>query len=197
MQSVYLGNYPQNDITGKLLEPIEWIVIKEDRTQVLLLSKMIIDAKPFCQEESGWVFGNAWDVSSIRKWLNNTFLQKTFSAEEQRIIIATSLDNHEDHLFQGDNKTDMIYLFSPDEFVTNCPQRLKQAEVTPYAIQNGDWMFKLNHDWWLRLPTLGAKNSAVLQYGMVAKHQCPSKLYLGVRPAMWVKKDAIQYGDSQ
>lgn len=197
MQIVNLGNYPQNDITGKLLEPIEWVVIREDRAKVLLLSKMILDAKPFCQEESGWVFGNAWDVSSVREWLNDTFLRKAFSEEEQRNIIPVSLDNHKDHLFQGDNTTDTIYLFSPDEFATDCSEKLKQVEATPYAIQNGDSMFKLNHDWWLRLPTLGTKNSAVLQYGMVANHQCPSTLYLGVRPAMWVKKDALQCLDGK
>ena len=60
-ETIEFGNYPQEeDGTEK---PIEWIVMKKEGNQVLLLSKYVLDAKPYNEE----VEEVTWETSDIRK----------------------------------------------------------------------------------------------------------------------------------
>lgn len=88
-ETIEFGNYPQDkDGTEK---PIEWIVMKNEGNQVLLLSKYVLDAKPYNEE---WE-GVTWQTSDIRQWLNNEFYTTAFNKSE-KAKIQTSLIKNED-----------------------------------------------------------------------------------------------------
>ena len=93
-ETIEFGNYPQEeDGTEK---PIEWIVMKNEGNQVLLLSKYVLDAKPY---NEGWE-DVTWQTSDIRKWLNNEFYTTAFNKAE-KAKIRTSLIKNEDNSMYG------------------------------------------------------------------------------------------------
>ena len=93
-KTIEFGNYPQDkDGTEK---PIEWIVMKNEGNQVLLLSKYVLDAKSYNEE---WE-DVTWETSDIRQWLNNEFYTAAFNKSE-KAKIQTSLIKNEDNSEHG------------------------------------------------------------------------------------------------
>lgn len=132
---VFFGEYEQdNDLTnGK--EPIEWIVVFKDDSEMLLLSTCILDYVEYDEEEkeekqekqeqsSGtWippeikVPGNSgnWEESQIRNWLNDYFFNTAFSDYERNRIISKKHDTE-----YGDKTIvteDKIFIFDENDFV--------------------------------------------------------------------------------
>ncbi len=93
--TVSFGNYPQETDAPA---PLQWRVLEVDRTnqKVLLLSKFVIDAKPYNTEKKSVT----WENCSLRGWLNGDFRNAAFSAEEQQQIVTTHLTNP-DNSFNG------------------------------------------------------------------------------------------------
>ena len=72
--TVKFGKYPKSDVSGKKKEDIEWIVLKKDDKEAILISKYIIEHKQF--EESGSDF--KFQDTTICNFLNNGFLNTAF-----------------------------------------------------------------------------------------------------------------------
>ncbi|WP_031578008.1 protein kinase [Ruminobacter sp. RM87] len=73
-------------------EPIQWIVLDVEKDQkVLLLSCNAIACKNFNEGGSACT----WETSSLRKWLNSDFLRNSFSENEKKIILSSSLFNYD------------------------------------------------------------------------------------------------------
>ena len=64
-------------------KPIEWIVLDIQDERALLLSKNILDTQQYNTEQ----VPTTWETSSIRSWLNHTFLNQAFTSEEQEKIL--------------------------------------------------------------------------------------------------------------
>ena len=96
---VKFGLYEQDDyLKPKGKKDIEWIVIDRNQTTVLVISKDNIEYLPY-QKESESVFNwnsYCWDKSSIKKWLNNEFLDTSFSDFEKSTIYNVTLLNAEE-----------------------------------------------------------------------------------------------------
>lgn len=86
---VVFGHYEQDNDTTNGPEKIEWIVLDVLDGKCLLLSKYGLDTVPYNTTDAN-VY---WDDCSLRGWLNNTFLNKAFTNEEQDSIIVTTVDN--------------------------------------------------------------------------------------------------------
>ena len=150
-ETIEFGNYPQEeDGTEK---PIEWIVMKNEGNQVLLLSKYVLDVKPY-NEESKAV---TWETSDIRKWLNNEFYTTAFNKAE-KVKIRTSLIKNEDNSMYGtsggNDTEDKVFLLSEKEAETlfsNDDERI--AKATGYAEKSGVYVNEEKAAWWwLRSP---------------------------------------------
>ena len=183
-ETIEFGNYPQEeDGTEK---PIEWIVMKNEGNQVLLLSKYVLDAKPYDEWE-----GVTWQTSDIRQWLNNEFYTTAFNKSE-KAKIQTSLIKNEDnseHGTSGGNDTeDKVFLLSEKEAETlfsNDDERI--AKATGYAEKSGVYVNEKKESvWWLRSPGYSSSRAAeVSEYGWV--DQDGPSVYCsdgGVRPAL-------------
>ena len=154
----------------------EWIVLSVENDKIFLISK-------YCQAKGDFSKENdsscAWENSRIRTWLNNEFYSKTFSADEQAAILETNVMN-----LRGENTTDRLYLLDEEEF----NQYLSEDErATGYSDEGNAW-------WWLRSPGGNEKtvacvndNGTVLQ---IVKAYNQNGIQHGVRPVMWVSKDA-------
>lgn len=83
---------------------IEWIVLKEEKNQTLVISKI-----PLFSLELSWVGKeNSWIGSSLRKYLNNEFYNSAFNSEEKKMIVNS-------YLSDPDSTKDDVFLLSCDE----------------------------------------------------------------------------------
>ncbi len=196
---IFFGHYEQdNDLTNGP-EPIEWIVLDVKDGKALLLSKYILDAKPFNEELNDHV----WGTSSIRKWLNDEFMNDAFTDDEQAAIIVTKVDNRtfqNENWYNGaDDTLDLVFLLSYFEATKynitstqslNGPSEYAEPKVELYMDTRNDGIIKADGDyfleyWWLRTPASWdricvcrpSKNSDYGEYRISS---------LGVRPAMRV-----------
>ena len=87
--SVYFGNYPQSDITGKIKDPIRWQVLSVDENNVaMLLADQNLDVYPYNNK----IAEIDWEACSLRQWLNTDFLGEAFSDEEQEALVLNDKD---------------------------------------------------------------------------------------------------------
>ncbi len=175
---ILFGHYPMepgSDADG----PIEWIVIAEKGDAQLLLSKNIIDHKPFYDESIS--FSYSWEKCSLREWLNGEFLEKSFTEEEQKRIKAVT---NTDNALSG-KTVDRIFLLSERE-----ARRYLKAEAGDFKVKNtnyaADIQRKLGYKiggWILRSGRLdGLKyclSDGVQQDRMYLEGSQP------IRPALW------------
>lgn len=84
---VYFGKYWQNDTNGDGVadeqdekEAVKWRVLSVDGNDAYLLADRNLDIKSISGETT---------ISELRSWLNETFLDTVFSAEEQAALIET------------------------------------------------------------------------------------------------------------
>ena len=184
-KTIEFGNYPQDkDGTEK---PIEWIVMKKEGNQVLLLSKYVLDAKPYNEEFEDVT----WETSDIRQWLNNEFYTTAFNKTE-KAKIQTSLikneDNSEYGTSGGNDTEDKVFLLSEKEAETLFSDEEERiAKATEYAEKSGVYVNKEKAAWWwLRSPGGYSDGAAVVScsgwvYGSGDDvHYCGD----GVRPAL-------------
>ncbi|HPF86702.1 MAG TPA: DUF6273 domain-containing protein [Candidatus Limiplasma sp.] len=188
---VTYGTYEQDNDPDNGQEPIEWIVLDVDGTNAFLISKYCLDAHAFHTAKVAMT----WEKCELRTWLNTTFMDTAFTAQEQAKILQTEVvnDNNPDYgTFGGKDTVDQIYLLSFDELYKYFPEQdSRSAYPTAYAIANGAFV---NPDsgytyWWLRTPGVrrvdvcGVSANGVLSgYGSRDVNRTSGT----VRPVMWV-----------
>ncbi|WP_406043852.1 DUF6273 domain-containing protein [Succinimonas sp.] len=151
---VKFGSYPQNN--GSPADPIEWLVLEVKGNEALLVSRYGLDCKPYNEEFADVT----WEDCDLRKWLNNDFLNKAFTEEEQSRIKLSELvndDNLEYEISGGNDTQDRIFCLSLAEavhFFKN--DRKGECRATEYARNQGSWVNSGNGccKWWLRTPGL-------------------------------------------
>ena len=203
--TVKFGSYPQNDVTGDIKEPIEWIVLERDGNKALLLSKYILDCKCYNEIRTD----ATWETCTLRIWLNTVFALLAFDSSEQNKILTTNVVNANNSKYGtngGNNTNDKVFCLSIDEVEKyfnqadmHCGNKRAVTRGTEYAkvVKNGDnnlyvndyddWAFG-NSWWWLRSPGDSQKYAAYVgslgclsDIGLVVGYHAS-----GVRPALWV-----------
>lgn len=176
--TVTFGKYEQDNNLLNGAEPIEWIVIDIDYSSMaLLLSKNALDAISWHDS----IPGNKseplnWNQSSLKKWLNNNFLNKAFNTGERKQIRKNSDGNLVSLLSNNDVK---MYFPNPME---------RLCKPTAYAAANGAWQGSHYALWWLRdtnSDTGTTRGCYVDQNGNIVNYY-PNVKYVTVRPAIWV-----------
>lgn len=106
-------------------EPICWEVVSEENGVTTLLSRYVIDCKPFDEQEDQSVVNGLYDIhyadecvwadSSLRTFLNDStgFLYTAFSESERNAILLTETDGASDKVFLA--SSDDIKEFYPNE----------------------------------------------------------------------------------
>ncbi|MCR5690014.1 MAG: dockerin type I repeat-containing protein [Clostridiales bacterium] len=127
------NGYYVNTIYWFKYDPIVWTVL--DPAKGLVVSKTILDSQAYNNTIYAWYeddedvyyqdntlkyYANNYYESSIRKWLNEDFLNSAFSAEQQNMIQVTALDNSASgsdySKYDSQSSNDKIYLLSTREF---------------------------------------------------------------------------------
>lgn len=192
---ITFGRYEQDNDLSNGPEEIKWLILERRGESVLVLSVYALDSMVFDSPGGS----NSWTDSSVRRWLNRSFLLFAFYGPEQKRIEETLLyENGTPY-----EETDGIFLLSVEEvnryFKENAD---RTCEATDYAAASGAHTDeskvydKYGHTveapprchWWLR--SAGKTASTVVSIysnGMInADGNMIDDAYRAVRPAMWI-----------
>ena len=92
--SVFLGRYEQDNNSENGSEPIEWMLLNVADGQALLLSRYALDCRAYNDEAAN----SSWAECSLRRWLNDSFLQAAFTEEERLVILEKRRDHAESEM---------------------------------------------------------------------------------------------------
>ena len=199
---VYFGHYLQEDTNSDGVlddndekQSIKWRILSKDGNDAYVMSEYILDYKIY-----NWRTDVTWETCTLRKWLNNEFLNMAFTADEQGAIIEQAIvndDNPEYGTPGGKNTTDKVYLPSrADMFNTvygfsvdnhYCGDSIRKGFATDYAKQQGASVdcYDGSCAWWLRSPGNNANRALVVtQSGYMSDFYVDYSA--GVRPAMHI-----------
>ena len=204
---VTFGKYEQDNNTGNGKEPIEWQVLEIKDGKALLISKYGLDEKPYNTEYKLVT----WETCTLRRWLNNDFMNAAFTGEEQGRITFTNVDNSKSQGYSGwsttggSNTQDKIFLLSYAEAnryfgVTweNTSNTESRISPTAYAESNGAYT---NDDyktadganagrWWLRSPGRSQSIASSVNTDGSLSNDNVNRVAVCVRPALWMNLES-------
>ena len=183
------GSYEQDNNKSNGQEDIEWLVLAKEGTKILVISKEALDCKPYNTSDTDVT----WETCTLRKWLNNDFINAAFSADERTMIptVTVSADKNPDYSTNPGNATqDQVFLLSITEVNKYfSSDSARQCKPTDYAVANGAWESDSgNCWWWLRSHGFYQNNAARVDddggvggLGVNVDH-----VHGAVRPALWI-----------
>ncbi len=194
-ETVIFGKYEQDNNWENGYDDIEWIVLENTGSKLLLVSKYALDCKPYHKTKQMV----DWNGSFLRSWLNDSFYNSAFSEEEKKAVVLTdyvTVDNTEygqpggydtqDHVFMLNIEQVRSYKLFADSFARMC-------EATPYAKSLGAYVNGSGHSWWW-LCTPGeylSKAAGVNADGEISS--AGDTVTIGdnvVRPAIWLNLES-------
>ena len=196
---ITFGTYEQDGDTANGQEDIEWLVLAKEDNKILVISKYALDCQPYNTE---WA-GVTWETCTLRKWLNETFIDDAFSAEEKSMILATTVTADRNSGFGTDpdnNTTDQIFLLSiaeANEYFNSNDERM--CAPTAYAKAQGPYTndsYKVDGEatcwWWLRSPGYDQLRAARVSHvgGVSFYGRDVDYDYECVRPAFWINLES-------
>ena len=186
---IYFGKYEQDNDTSNGKEDIEWLVLEVKDGKALVISKYALDGKPYNTSDTDVT----WETCTLRKWLNNDFINAAFSAEEKAMIptVTVSADKNPRRSTNPGNATqDQVFLLSITEVNKYfSSDSARQCEPTDFAVANGARKNDRGDcSWWLRSPGYNQNFAAIVNnVGGVAEFG--RGVYgddVAVRPALWI-----------
>ena len=199
---VYFGTYEQDNDTSNGKEDIKWRVLAKGNNRILVISDKALDCQPYNSSYRDIT----WENCTLRKWLNNDFVNAAFTAEERAKIpmVTVSADKNPKYDTDPGNATkDKVFLLSIVEaekyFASDEAEKYfasdeaRMCVPTDYAVARGAYVNSDNGTcwWWLRSPGYYQNYAAdvllsgdVYEDGYGVNHgDC------AVRPAMWITID--------
>ena len=190
---VYFGTYEQDNDTSNGKEDIKWRVLAKGNNRILVISDKALDCQPYNSSYRDIT----WENCTLRKWLNNDFVNAAFTAEERAKIpmVTVSADKNPKYDTDPGNATkDKVFLLSiveAEKYFASDEARM--CVPTDYAVARGAYVNSDNGTcwWWLRSPGYYQNYAAdvllsgdVYEDGYGVNHgDC------AVRPAMWITID--------
>ena len=195
--SITLGSYEQDNDRSNGAEPIDWRILAIEDDRILVISEYGLDAKHYHES----VKSVTWESCSLRKWLNEEFLETAFTPEEQNVIltVTTENENNPGSETEGGNSTrDRVFLLSLSEadryFGSN---ESRQCRPTAYAETRELYVSSLapfagNCSWWLRSPGKTQIYAAYVSSTGAAESDgaMAGSSNDAVRPALWISLSA-------
>lgn len=191
--TVLFGEYEQDNNTSNGKEDIAWLVLEVKDGKALVVSKYALDCKQYNTSNTDVT----WETCTLRKWLNNDFINAAFSSYEKAMIptVTVSADENPDYSTNPGNATqDQVFLLSITEANKYFgSDSARQCKPTDYAFANGAYVNSVNGNcwWWLRSPgvTQYSAHSAAYVHSSGDVYEFGSDVDIGtsaVRPAMWI-----------
>lgn len=188
--TVLFGEYEQDNNTSNGKEDVEWLVLEVKDGKALVVSKYALDCKQYNTSNTDVT----WETCTLRKWLNNDFINAAFSSYEKAMIPTVTVSADKNSTNPGNATQDQVFLLSITEANKYFgSDSARQCKPTDYAFANGAYVNSVNGNcgWWLRSPgvTQYSAHSAAYVHnsGGVYESGCDVNISTSaVRPAMWI-----------
>jgi hypothetical protein len=191
----------------------EWKVLAVEKEKVLLITKDIIEQRPY-HNKKGDV---TWEISEIRSYLNGEFYHSFDEEDQKRIVpvVNKNMDNEWYKTSGGKDTTDYIFLLSIEEVTCKYFGDSSRLLYQPGKNQRY-WMQRKDSNniyrrarfmdyrwwWWLRSPgrvnrtavyvwpggNIGIQGNGTFKYGSQDTHPQTLNNSGGVRPALWIQR---------
>ncbi len=191
--TLLFGRYPQ-DAAGKE-QPIEWRVLAVEAGRALLISEYALDCKPYNakKEKIGWA------EATLRIWLNREFYNQAFNEEEKRRIVHAAVRIDPESEFDTvTTASDDVFLLSREEAEKYfADDAARVCAPTRFAAGHGAVQYQMHSAhgvgtcwWWLRSRgDDGCSAASVYGGGSADGSNEVDHIFLGVRPAIWLKTE--------
>ena len=183
--TIIFGHYEQDNNTSNGKEEIEWIIFDVEDGKALIVSKYALDCRPYNNTSSV----TTWKECGVRKWLNETFYNVAFDADQKEKIFATDLNK-----YSKAYTSDKVFLLGYDQLTIksdNMDKNIYMCQGTAYCYANGAAKdANGNCRWWLRKDASNPSNRApfVNSAGKVVTNGNLVHYETGaVRPALWIE----------
>ncbi len=186
---VFYGYYEQDNNHNNGEEEIEWLVLDIQDGKALLLSKYALEEMAYQSSGAFWE-DYKWEVSEIRAWLNNDFLNSAFTGREQAAIPVMTVPAHKNPKYDtdpGNDTEDKVFLLSVDEVEKYLDSTKKrECQKTAYLIAKSGG----SNDrawWWLRTHGDHLGDAVTVDmHGNIDLYGTSVKKEFDVRPAIWI-----------
>ena len=151
-----------------------------------MVSKYAIDAQPFSDENT------LWSKSELREWLNDSFINKSFSSRAQaRILSQTTITTYKDAqgVEQMDVSEDKAFILSKAEAEKYFPtDDEKLAPATKYLPLTEAHINEGNGcaHYWLRTPSQSGDTMYINGSGTINEDGKEASRVMAVRPVICV-----------
>ncbi len=201
------NGYSTNTIYWFSYDPIEWDILTESSGKALIIANLILDSQDYYQSPAsessfshngGDGYANNYELSAIRKFLNDDFYNTAFNELQKAVIETTTVDNsaastgQSSNSYACNNTNDKMFLLSYNEATTYYTiGTARQAEGSDYAKCQGLWVYSSsgNSMWWLRSPNYDyAYGVNYVSWGgsMNNNSAAVDSTRHGVRPVCWI-----------
>ena len=215
LDTISFGNYSQSkdDYGIYTKEPIEWILVYKDDTNALLMSRYILDCKPYNNLEPDFkgsvhIFDNNdkhlasdWEYSTLRKWMNDEMYNDMFNDDEKKLLNTSYLDNiyiyGKDNSSSGNYTKDHVFILNEEEIehFLGKSNKLKATKGTDYAVKlkglsavySKDEWNNGNSGYFLRSRGIFSTVNAITNEGKFKRKIPIDSQYYGIRPCIFVK----------
>lgn len=186
---VYFGSYEQDNDTTNGKEYIKWLVLEKKDNKLLVISKYALDCQPYNEVYKSVT----WETCTLRKWLNDEFINEAFSKEEQAYIPTITVPAHKNPEYDtdpGKATKDKVFLLSAveaEKYFTSDKER--KCKATYYAEAKGASVMSNRYSGWLlRSPGDYSRGCCRVNYGGCVYYRLyyVSLSSFGVRPALWI-----------
>lgn len=190
---------------------IEWIILTESSGKACLMANLLLDSQQFfngdyyseSNHNGGTGYCNNYELSDIRKWLNDDFYNTAFDALEKELIQKTLVDNSASSTHTSYNTlycndtNDFVFLLSYKEvasvYYAYNDHAERMAYGTEYAKAQGLRIETTygTSNWLLRSPHYKYGNNVThVNYSGYTDANYNSHTQDtddGIRPALWIK----------
>ena len=206
------NSYSTNTIYWFSYDPIEWNILTESNGKALILSNLILDSQDYYPSGSnssfshngGTGYANNYELSAIRKFLNENFYNTAFNDLQKALIEETTIDNSSSttessyNNYACNNTNDKLFLLSYSEVTSTTyglsSKSVRKAVGSGYAKCQGLYVsteisYFVYSGWWLRSPIRNnALGTQMVSYDGNAKdyYYYVYRTDCGVRPACWI-----------
>ena len=193
--TVLFGKYEQDNNPNNGPEDISWIVLDKSPDGMLVISEYALDCQPYNKKYAELT----WETCSLRRWLNDSFLNAAFTSYEQSLIstakVSADKNPEESKSDPGNITQDQVFLLSIKEIDRYFDSDYARfCKPTAYATEQGCKVYPDINTcwWWTRTP--GCDNYYVTDvrgdgsFNYIGSDA--DRDYLCIRPAMWIDLSA-------
>ena len=186
---IKFGSYKQDNSISNGNEKVEWLVLAIEDRMALVISRYALDCKPYNEE---WE-NITWEKCTLRRWLNSTFINDTFSEEEKSLIpaVAVSADENPEYgTNPGITTKDKVFLLSINEVERYFDYKGdRMCKATAYAEGKGISIWDNGCcNWWLRTSGSNQNFAATVNHvgGVYEYGNYVNIDNYAIRPALWI-----------